>query len=757
MIDGTGIPASGYTDESTDKRNCTGTTAWMAAMLLLPSLGLVPIVASAQQTDDPLALEEVVVTSERREATLQTSPVSVSVLSGAFVEDARITDPSSLTAHIPNLGFAKFDRVQAVPSLRGAQTFDDSPGIELPVAVFIDEISYGRVTDWDLAMFDVDRVEVLKGPQGALYGRNVTGGVIKILSRRPHRDFEASGELSLGRFDDREVRGLINGSVGANVSGRLAVVYHERDGYTRNPVSGSDLDSIDKISARGQLLFEISPTLSALLQIGTVQDDGFGQTRDYVGSPLTAPDFLGVATDNDPDTALNAFDGGLDRSATNVSATVDFKLDAATFTSITGYFDDDTSMAPTDIAASPVPLLWETNEFTVKQFSQEFRLVSAESDSPWSWLGGVYYLNIDHARDRNFFHQLRAGTFLGDLQAAFFGNNDMLGLQTHMEVETESYSGYAQVSYAINDRANLTAGGRYTRDEKSGTLTNKGDSFLFLGAGPYIDLPLKDSWSEFTPKITADFNFTPDVMGYVTWARGFKSGGWTAFNPDANGPEDMQDAFDPETAENFEVGLKTRWLEDRLQINANTYHVDYQDLQVAINDDTGGFIVTNAGKASAKGIDLEVLARPARGLEMWLNYSYFDGEFTAGPFDGAAMPSPSDSYTAGFAYSHPAGGGELRFRADVQYKDLYPQEPGEGAVEIGLDNIVNAGISWMPNDRWEVELWGRNLTDDRSNTYLNDFAPFYFSEAELGAGATGMTANYIEPRSYGVSFRLKFN
>lgn len=705
-------------------------------------------------------LEEIIVTAEKREQSLQDVAAAVTAFTDTYIAEAGIVNAKDIAAHIPGMHLAVFSRMQALPTLRGAQSGEDSPGLDQPVAMFVDGVYKGRVTDWDLALFDVERIEVLRGPQGTLFGRNVVGGLINVITKKPTDTTRVVVEAGGGNLNLVDLKGVVSAPVseGAGLFGSITFSTRTRDGYTFNPVSGNYLDSIDKQAAKGQLRFTPSDSYEMLWQADVLRDTGFGQHRDYIGAAPESPEFGGFVPDDDPSVSHQASDGGIDRTAWGTSLEIDWSTPLGEVKSISAYFEDEAKLPATDGMGSPLPGLFvETQEYELNQFSQELRLHGDDSiNGRLDWVLGLYYLNIDHARDRSFSHDFAEGTFLGDLQLDIFGNTDPQFLQSFQAVRTDSISGFFQGTYSVTDAFRLTLGGRYTRDKKDGVVRHAGSSFIF-STGEDFSLPLSATFSKFTPRATVELDVSEDVMVYATYSEGFKSGGFIQFGLDR--PQDHQVPLNPETAKNTEIGLRSAWLRNRLTANLTAYSVDYTDLQVSQLLPDGTFLQTNAGRAEADGIDLELNAAITQNLTAWLNYSYFDGTYTYFPgFTGNKMVAPENAYTAGISwFVELNSGNELRFRLDMQHKDEYFQDPDNSpGIMNGLDNIMNASVNWTIGPNWQLTVWGKNLRDERAFNYLNDSSVFMLSAQQLAAGLTSRAANYIEPRTWGLSAQYSF-
>jgi iron complex outermembrane receptor protein len=713
-----------------------------------------PEKAQTAQSSDQLA--EVVVTAQHRQENLQDVPATITAMSGSFLGGHLVDSTFDIVSRVPNLTYSAFTRAEGTPTFRGStQSADDAPGIDAPVAIFIDDVYQGRILNWDIASFDADQIEVLAGPQGTLFGRNVVGGAIDIITRKPTDEFEAGASVSTGNYSYLGARGYLSGPVAENLTARISMFSDDRSGYTTNLVDGQKLDGLDVKGGRAQLLYRNSEQFSYLLSTSLTKDNSYGEARGYLGAQPTAPALAGLVDDHNTSTAQDANDGGVHIDTGGITGTGNWKLTFADLVSISAYSTTKFIQPVSDIAGGPVPVLTESIDEHVRQFSQELRLVSPTQNERLKWVAGLYFINIYDRRNFTQTTYLYPGTFLGDTQYEIFGNNNAQSFNADMAMHTDSYAGYGQVTYAPVSRLNLTFGDRYSYDSKSGTIVGTGDSFVLLPSGPF-NVAVSDHWSAFTPKATIDYHVTNDFMTYVMYSKGYKSGGYTDHGLDA--AADFKVPLLPEYANNYEIGLKSEWLDHTLSANLTAYHVIYTALQVAEYEANGTFLVGN-GDAIASGADLQLTARPVQNLETYLNYSYFSGHYTSfGANTGHQLSSPKDAFTAGFDYRWDvAGGYALVANGDVQHKSRYYIDANnDPALTVKYNAMVDASLSLEAKSGWGISVWGKNLTNEHALAYANDFSAFYMSTAQYQAGTTGISANYVPPLTWGISFSYKY-
>ncbi len=768
------------------RRIATTTTA------LVPALAVLCGAASAygEANSNMLSLEEIIVTSERRAQNLQAVPVSVSAFTGSFIDDARIDSFTDISTRVPGLAFTSLTKSVTFPALRGAVSSIFSPGVDQSVAIFIDDVYLGGAGDFDPDLFDLERIEVLRGPQGTLFGRNVMGGVINVVTRKPGNEIRAALQGTVGDRSRLDIRGTASGPlVKDRLFASLSFSSRNRDGTAFNRTTGARVDDVNKDSVRARLTYAANDSLEFNLGADYTRDTSSVEARKFLGPAPTLPEF--VAAGFMPNDDKNIVDqpaeasGDFDRKIYGVWGRINWDTEIGEVISITSYRRNDSSLPFSDLIGTPLHLLGISSDNDLEQFSQELRIVSP-GDQRLTWVAGLYYLNVQTTESRVGHFMTIPGTLFHDFSVGA-GFADPLTANTSItdrfqDNKTNSYAIYGQATYTLTETVSITAGGRYTYDKKSGSfelrdLTEPGNNPLNIFWSPegFFSTPYEESWNAFTPRLTLDYKPNDDLMFYATLSKGFKSGGFTF----QTSPIGSATPFNPENAWNYEAGIKSRWLEDRLQLNATLYHVDYKNLQIETTLPTGVTIISNAGKSDVTGLELEVQARPIQGLDIWGSYTYMDGRylefggFTADPDNTSAMAfTPDHAFSVGASYTvlFPSGA-SLRLMGDWQYKDDYllePRLPGEEAPFLtNYNEQINASITYIfANANWEVSLWGKNLTNERYKAYGQDLNGMAYSEAQLFdstspdfiPGAAGATMpRFSPPRTWGLSLTWKLN
>ncbi|KUJ81577.1 MULTISPECIES: TonB-dependent receptor [Microbulbifer] len=692
--------------------------------------------AGQEQKTTKLALEEVTVTAQRKSQNLQDVPIAVSAFSGEAMERGNMLNVDDVSAMTPGFSLSTYNPVTPQPYIRGVGTNSSSVGDDASVGVFIDEVYAGRAGGYSADMFDVQRVEVLRGPQGSLYGRNVAGGAINVITNNPTETFEAKTKLTYGNYNLVEARGMVSGPLAENVNGRIAVSSRQRDGWIENVSTGNELADQDNLSLRGKLDITLGDYTDLLLSADYAQDE-------LVGSGARAIDgyqeVFGVAhpTEGKQDEVDLFFDGATDRDMHGVSAKLTHAIGAVDLVSITAYrtqdytFNDDLLgryLAPANAAL--------TNDATEEssQFTQELRLQSATDKLDWT--AGVYYFQEEVERGESFDSTLVYETLgLGGLGLASRPVWDASN-------ETTSYAAFGEATYNFTPAWSASLGGRYTYDQKDFASTASGAPDLFGFLAENYAVTADESWSKFTPKATVTFTAEDGDIVYATLSEGYKAGG---FNGIAATEQGATVAFDPENATNYELGFKSSMLEQRVRLNGAVFFLDYSDLQSFTVDLESGRVKTATGDAEIKGLELEATAFLTDGLRMGVNYGYTDSEyvrFESRPevVGNRLARTPEHSVSANINYEWLLGNGTaIIFNTNAMYQDEVSYSVSNSAA-AGDDarTLVNFNATWDNYAGMEVSLWGKNLTDEeyRAHSFEQSGMAFYIPGEPLTWGVS---------------------
>ncbi|MGA0151470.1 MAG: TonB-dependent receptor [Luminiphilus sp.] len=727
-----------------DKQNTNHSAVVAGAGFVLSALAVaVPQVAFSQSS----ALEEVIVTAERRAQDAQDVPIALTIIGGSEISPSGISSISDVALKTPNLTFTQFNIGEPQLFLRGLGTTIDSAGADPTVSVFIDDVYVGRSAGATSDLYDLERIEVLRGPQGTLYGRNVTGGAISIVTKRPSEEFEAKLGVTVGNYGLTVLRGLVDGPIGDNLAGNLSFSKRDRDGYAYSNRSGQELDDADNFSLRGKLLWDISDNTELLLGFDYSTDDNNGQCRnltkldnpagDHNAGGVFVPVLKQIKADTnseDPRTCAMTIEQYAERDVFGLSARLQMEFtNDLSLTSITAYRELEYSWLQElgGLDSPPNLLSVEDNEGDdADQISQEFRLTK-DGDRLF-WVAGAYYFkeNVDRFANVPIFFGPGSPVAPGALL-------DRSWLQS---ATNTSMALFGQVVWSMTDALALTLGGRHTWDEK------EMDNAYYSSPGNevYNFKGLEESWDEFTPRVTVDWQVTDDHMLFATWSKGYKSGVFISQNTTAALAETP---LEPEEATNMEIGAKTRWFDNRLQFNLVYFDLENENQQL-FRLENFTLVSENFGTESS-GIELDFIAALGKNLTLSGMYASLDAEIVGGQFAGNVAPrSPDYKYSVALNYNAALGNGAiLDFDASVSYSDnWYMEATNQGVSYMDDYSIVDASVRYTSSGgNWEVTLWGKNLSDElvTSHSIVSSFG--------------GSVELFAPPRTYGVTANYFFD
>ena len=735
------------------------------------------------------SLEEVLVTAQRRVESLQQVPISVTAISGDRIKAGGIMTVQDVALETPNFTMAVYNIGEPQYYIRGIGNTNDSAGSDPAVGTFIDDVYIGRTGGTSMDLFDLERIEVVRGPHGTLFGKNVVGGAVSIYTRKPSQEFEGKVGLTIGNYDQYMIRGLVNGALSDTVSGKFTFSKMQRDGYVDNVIDGQEYHDADNLSMRGQLLFLPKDNVEILFGLDYSEDDQAGNCRnvnnldknDPLGLAVLYPPVIAATTGGDIRKCASSAGAGQDREVTGSLLRVDWDLESSTFTSITAYREADYRWSE-DLAAMP----WGETPFNLvdqaeedsDQFSQEFRWTSNGGENV-DWLLGAFYMKENIDRAENFI-----GAFSAPIDALGFIllDGDVVFKQRN---ETTSTALFGKIDWYITDTVTWSFGARYAKDKKSidqalinqedpafdiGLLTilghpdprlvlgipanGPGDLFAYIGSGSaaFLKIPFQvaasDSWSEFLPSSSLSWQFSDDAQVYFTYSQGYKSG---AFQSQTTSPEAAVTPLEPETVKNYEIGIKSELANNRLRINASIFQMDYTDLQVF--QLVGSLLVGGNAEATTKGFELDAAALLTEDWILGFTYGYMDAEYDVyelGAFDwsGNRLPrAPENSWSINTMYTlNIAGGSAMDFSAVyASTGDFYfdpENSPSQFEDSFGM---LDARVTWRAaSGHWELSAWGRNLTDEEYRTH------------SIKSNIAGSVDLWNLPRTYGLTATYNF-
>lgn len=728
----------------------TGGSCWtkmnaQRCAVLAAGLGLVNASAFAQVEG---GLEEIVVTAQKRVESLQVVPIAVTAISGDALQNMQAFDVADLATRAPSLLFQQSTTVNQELSIRGIGTVGEfGSSVDPSVATFTDEIYIGRMGVATTDFFDIERIEVLRGPQGTLFGKNVVGGAISVHTAKPEHDPSAKLRVGYGNYQSSLVNGHVTGSLADGVAGRFSAHFRDRaDGYAYNAYRREEIETLTAYAARGQLLFDGRDDMQVVLRADVSHDEGDGKGRRAFDNPFLpgVGPVTGWYPDSDVRKIYNVNEQGHDRDVWGASATLDWELGLGTITSITAYrsanalniLDQFSAPQPPALAAS---YLVFDEEY--EAFSQEIRLAS-NSTGRFSWIGGLYFLSEETTNDDD------------NYSGPFWLGGPAVNYHYLNHNETINYGVFGQAAWHFTDNLAFTVGARYTVDSKEYTTTADA---IRIGGGipratilvPYPTQRMSQDWEKLTPKFSLEWQAADDVFLYASANNGFKGGGWQG-KPASAAAANV--SFNPEIAWSYEIGAKTEWFENRMRANVAAFYIDYQDLQVrSVNAECVCIVVSNAGDAKINGIELELQGYLNDNFNVWLSGAYLDTEYVdyvdslGIVFSGNTMQrAPEFSFYAGGEFTFPKlGPWDLSMRVDYRWQDkmFWAVENTNFEPSFGQ---WGARISYTsPDRRYSISLWGKNLTDE---IYRERVSALFGDEySTMGP-----------PRFYGAEFTMNF-
>ncbi len=705
-------------------------------------------------------IEEVVVTAQKREQNVQEVGIAVSALTGDQMEQLGFTNAQQVTAMAPGVSTVQPNgEANYSIAIRGVANSDFTTNVESPVAVYLDEVYISQMSGTGFQLFDMERVEILRGPQGTLYGRNATGGLAHFVSKKPTEEFEGYVKLTAGSYSQVRAEGAIGGALSDTFMARLSVFANDHDGYVDNRFDGGELNDGNDQAYRLQALWAPTDNFDILFNFrGSDQDidTGFFEhvsaNIEGVLTPGEVNQVLGYI-DNDGDPFEGSYDspGFNDLETRGYSATINWDFENFTLTSITDYSTVERDYIE-DSDASPVPLFNFFLTTDSEQFSQEIRLTG--DTNSMNWVAGVYYLDLE-VDDSNGAETEPFIDPLSDTPA-------VSGLDNPYETTTESWSVFGQVEFDLSESWTAIAGLRWIRDEKEhdyvvnavdfipGTTLRNGNPNILATIASYSG-DREDT--EMAGRLGLNWDVSEDVMLYFSYNLGVKGGGYNSpvfpLNPPLDYTDDVM-SFDPEKLNAYEVGFKSTLMDGLMILNGATYWYDYDNYQAfqIVGIDT---ITTNAD-ADSHGAELELQVSPSEGLDIIFGAAYNDIDVSlgGGTPETTSVQSPQWNLNALLRYEFPLFDGTVALQYDAQHRSRhYFSLTRLDTVREDGYTISNASVSWTSADeQWSVMGYVHNLTDEEYLVQTFDLS---------GPNVFGLVEQYYgRPRWGGVTVSFNF-
>jgi len=734
---------------------------------MLSSLGLIGAAvaaaiysapAAAQGATQPAAneeLEEVLVTARMRSESFRDVPITVNVFTAETIEAAGITRPADFIARVPNVTLVETQNAgNAFVVVRGISQARNS---EPSVAVMVDGVLETNPAEFNQELFDIEQIEFLKGPQGAVYGRNAIGGAIIIRTKEPGDEFEGRVKLGYGNENSVRAQASISGPIGDTFKYRASVNYYDTDGFLPSTYLGGQADPVQDLSGRVRLSFEPNDTFSGdvRLSFDNLDTTGFYFVIPRLDESNPFTSFFTPPDANDVTTPISVNNEGVDnRDLFTGAVRLNFNLGGGTLSSVSAYNSTEEIITGDAYDFRPIATsvffaaggadLNQSQFLDLSSWSQELRFTSSD-EGRLRWIAGAYFVHTDRFISTGNMVDTGAGVFPVYREPRIGGNNPSTTFLADSQ-DNDAWAVFGDVTFEFNDQLELDVAVRYDEDKRKNT-TETPNGFLPLGSTSFEGEVRSHTWSETQPKGTLRWKPTDDITLYGGWSRGFRSGGFNQSGvgvvADQNNIAGVNDLFEAEVADTWEVGFKGSFLDRRLNLG-----LAYFDTQ-STNGYFFVFLVANSTQnlgnldADYKGAEFEISAKVTDNLELFGSYAYTDSEIT-GMEDpsviGNEAPLVSDvTYNLGAQWRQPLGDAlALTLRADYQHVGRTWWEPYNTTSRNPID-LVDLRLG-LEGEKWAVTAWSKNLTDEEYNA---EFSPGGFLFRAL-------------PLRYGVEFSYSF-
>ncbi|HJR27467.1 MAG TPA: TonB-dependent receptor [Pseudomonas sp.] len=722
--------------------------------------------ADSNKTNTEPSLKTVTVTAQHREETLQEVPVAVSAVQGTSLVADGVRNMGDITTFVPNTS-AKNPDGDGRPRwyIRGLGTGDTGAATVFPVGIYADDVYLNAPIAGGGPLFDLERIEILRGPQGTLYGKNTTAGAVNIISKKPTFGTDGFGTIGFGSKNERIISGALGGAlVDDRLAARVSLYSEERDGFQKNLTDDNTYGDVNKKAVRLQFLAQLNPDLDALLKIHSREFKGDGSNGSL---PVGRYFNVGYQRPNGRNIALNVNeDSKLDHDGT--SLTLNWHLGDYTLTSISAYdyirgqSTSDADFTPFEVNGAAI----SDNKYA--QYSQELRLASPQQET-LRWLMGAHYFHED--LDSSAQRIITPGPTPNGTGSNQIGATDLRSL--NYDHKTDSYALFGNLTYDFTDNFTVTGGLRWTQEKKDIDLdltqltrtSANGPLIPLGGSGTNGNRQENKTWEAWTYDLTPEYRINDNVLIFFRYAHGFRSGG---FNTGLSTSLAQLTTVDPEKLDAYEIGVKSEWFNHRLTANANLFYYDYSDIQVNLLTVNNGVLttaLTNGAKGKVKGAELELEGQPTDYLHLRAAVSFLDteytdfkntnpntGEVTSDNSGNSFVRSPRNVVSLGADYTFPleiggklVAGGDVSFR-DKEYFLADRQSSADKTLSQPHYTLANTRLTWFSADeKLSVTGFVNNLTDRRYQVHGRP-------NGTLGQ----YVITYGDPRTVGLSVTSRF-
>jgi iron complex outermembrane receptor protein len=742
----------------------------LASAVAMASAISAPTAVAQGQT---LALEEVIVTARRRSESLQEVPISVTALT-AELNNPSIRNLRDIEGYSPNV---TIDNSGAGPgaaaiSIRGVSYQEVDKSLDPSVGVIIDGVYMGTNVGQILNNFDIAQIEILRGPQGTLFGKNTTGGVINVVRDRPTGEFGGELQAAFGSWDLQEYKGLVNFPIFEDtLAGKVYATDISDKGWLTNTTINEDTSRIDSRSYGFSLLATPTDDFEALFNYDRLEDNSdivgghnFNQDGSLICvlAGVLGDTGLGIAPNwNEAETCASQDVGSdEDHVSMNDHQLASVETDAYTLnmqwdvgpgviTSITGYRENvEFRRAEYDVSAADFFTLNFDQDYD--QFSQEINFASSFSDT-FEFVAGVYYWQSEYSQQSETVGLLYNTFLLGKAP----GTTSFL----RQNQETESIAVYFSGDWHITEALTATLGARYTQEEKDFKAHTPEDVLNGVITQTPEYAQASDEWSETTPKIGLSYQLDDDFLLFTSYSKGFKSGGFFGRNTSV---ETLTTSYDPELVGTFELGMKSDWVDGRVRFNATVFSTDYDDKQedniIPLSDGTVGTVVSNASSVEIRGLELELVAALTENIRVQASYGYLDAEYKDYDADingDGVITDNSDlnlrrtpENTFGLSTTYSESFGDVDFVGDISYRwrdEIDTIADNDPIGQVDSFGMWSASANFTFSEQYQISVYGRNLGDQRH------------AESVINIGPLASTGTYNRPRNWGLEFSYIFD
>ena len=703
-----------------------GTSLLLATALSFGSLSAIAQEASTE-TDASRKLDTITVTAQRKEESLQDVSAAVTAMNAETMEKRQILSTADISRIAPNVKFDAGTGSTSIlkPYIRGGGITDGGYVMsESEVSLYLNDVYMARLQGALLEFAEIERIEVLRGPQGVLYGRNSSAGAVNIITKSPAEDTTGTIQVGYGSWNEKRLKGYFSAPLTEDGKwrGSIGGLIKSRDGGRQyNATLNKDVGAEDQLGILGDVIYE-DDNFDMRLNVYHFKGDSDGQ---WPVNTMTDDNGNIVPISGDYYTVLTPLESDAELEQSGASFTLNYSFGDHNFKSITGYseledywFQDFSGGVPAEyLGGAPgdyIALFERDSDSSQTQFSQELQLSGDVMDGKLEYVTGLYYFTEDADQEMNsvIFFAPSAGNYA---------------------IKTDNIAAYGQVTYSFTDKLDVIVGGRYTSEDKELDAVYGG-----------VDVTNQDSYSKFTPKVGVDYKLNDDILLYASYSEGYKSGGYNGL---ASTPGQLAEPFSPQLTKAYEAGMKADFL-DVLRLNVSAFFNEIEDRQQAVSLNDGGWLVENYD-AEIKGIEFEATWLVNEYISLWGNGALNDGEYTGTDSEVAsildkALPSlPDYQYSVGFDVDLPVGPGTLSFGSDYNYRDDYYSTPDNFPIDfVKAQDLLNAYIAYEV-DAWRFQIAGKNLLEEEG--------------WQTGFGFSFVNPRYaIDPRSVLATVRYSF-